>query len=99
MSIHVLGRTNNFKKLGDNIWECGWWKLTEEQIQGLIGSNIFFHKHKLEPSFYGGTIRGYRVQNEGPYEGQIVFEFEFQQTCRNISTDRKGWSLESKIVE
>lgn len=98
MPIHVLERTNNFVKLGDNIWECGWWKLGEDRVQDLIGSEIYFHKKKLESSFYGGTIRSYRIEPEGPHQGQIVFQFEFQQVCRNIKTDGKGWALESKIV-
>ena len=99
MSIHVLEPVNNFIKLRDNIWECGWWKLDEDKIQDLIGSEIYFHKKRLEPSFYGGTIRGYRLEQEGPHQGKVVFEFEFQQTCRNIKTNGAGWSLEMKLVD
>ena len=98
MPIHVLEKQTNFVKLGNNIWECGWWKLKEEQVQNLIGSEIYFHKKKLEPSFYGGTIRSYRFAQEGDYEGQVIFEFEFQQKCRNIKTTSTGWSREAKIV-
>jgi hypothetical protein len=98
MKVHLLEPVNNFIKLRDNIWECGWWKLEENKVQELIGSEIFFHKKRLEPSFYGGTIKGYRVEQEGPYQGRIVFEFEFQPACRNIKTDGTGWSMEMKIV-
>jgi len=98
MPIHVLEPVNNFKKLRDNLWECGWWRLAENQVQDLLGSSIFFHKKRLEPSFYGGTIKGYRIEEEGPYQGRVVFEFEFQPACRNIKTDGTGWFLEMKIV-
>lgn len=99
MSIHLLEPVNNFVKLQDKIWQCGWWKLEEDKVQELIGSEIYFHKKRSEPSFYGGTIKGYRVEQEGPHQGRVVFEFEVQQTCRNIKTDGKGWSLEMKIVK
>ncbi len=98
MKIHLLKAVNNFVKLHDNIWECGWWKLEETRAQELIGSEIYFHKKRLEPSFYGGTLRGYRVEPEGPYQGRVVFEFEFQPTCRDIKTGGTGWTLEMKIV-
>ena len=98
MHIHVLEPVNNFVKLHDNVWECGWWNLEENKVRELIGSDIFFHKKRLEPSFYGGKIRGYRIEQEGPYEGKIVFEFEFKQACRNIKTDSTGWSMEVKII-
>jgi hypothetical protein len=98
MSIHVLEPVNNFIKLRDNIWECGWWKLGEDKVQELNGSEIYFHKKRLEPSFFGGTIRGYRIEQEGPYQGKVVFEFEFKPACRNIKTNGTGWSMEMKIV-
>ncbi|MDD5170452.1 MAG: hypothetical protein PHN75_16670 [Syntrophales bacterium] len=98
MSIHVLEPVNNFVKLRDNIWECGWWKLGEDRVQEHIGSQIYFHKKRLEPSFYGGIIRGYRIEQEGPRQGLMVFEFEFQPSCRNIRTDGTGWSMEMKVV-
>jgi hypothetical protein len=99
MSIHVLEPGNRFTKREDDLWECGWWKLKEEKVQELIGSEIYFHKKRSEPSFYGGTIRGYHIEQEGPCQGQVVFQFQFQQTCRNIKTDGKGWSSEMKIVK
>ena len=98
MKIHVLKPVNNFVKLQDNIWECGWWKLDENKVQQLIGSEIYFHKKRSEPSFYGGKIRGYRITQEAAHQGQIIFEFEFLPACRNIKTDGTGWSMEMKIV-
>ena len=98
MPIHVLEPNNNFVKLGDNLWECGWWKLGEEKIVDLVGTEIFFHKKRGEPSFYGGMIKSYRFEQEGPHQGGVVFEFEFQPACRNIKTNSTGWSMAAKIV-
>ncbi|MDQ5988605.1 MAG: hypothetical protein CSYNP_04366 [Syntrophus sp. SKADARSKE-3] len=98
MKIHVLKAINSFTKLRDDIWECGWWKLEENKVKQLIGGDIFFHKKKLEPSFYGGKILGYRIETATPHEGKIIFEFEFLPVCRNIRTDGTGWAVESKII-
>jgi hypothetical protein len=98
MKIHLTLNSNNFKKLKDNMWECGWWQVADDQAQQLIGHEIFFHKKRLEPSFYGGTIKGYRVDEEGQNQGKTVFMFEYSQECRNIVTDRSGWSKEMKII-
>jgi hypothetical protein len=99
MKIHLVERLNNFTKLKDKVWECGWWKLNENKAQKLVGGEIYFHKSRQEPSFYGGTILGFRVEQEGQYQGRIVFQFQYGQAFRNIRTDRSGWSLEMKIIE
>ena len=51
MKIHLTLSSNNFKKLKDNMWECGWWQVAEKQAQELIGHEIYFHKKRSEPSF------------------------------------------------
>jgi len=51
--------------------ESGWWKLKGDKAQELVGSEIYFHKKRLEPSFYGGTIVGYRVEQEGLHQGAL----------------------------
>jgi hypothetical protein len=73
VNIHLIEHMNNFAKLSDNVWESGWWTLDENKAQKLVGGEIFFHKKKQEPSFYGGTILGYRVEQDGEYEGKIIF--------------------------
>ena len=98
MKIHLTLSSNNFKKLKDNMWECGWWQVAEKQAQELIGHEIYFHKKRSEPSFYGGTIKGYRVDEEGQCRGKTIFMFEYGKECRNITTDRTGWSKEMKII-
>lgn len=98
MKIHVVEKTNNFKKVQGDTWESGGWKLGEEKARMLIGGNIYFHKGRDEPSFYGGTIKGCRIEEGGPNQGRITFEFQYRQDCRNIRTDRTGWSMKMKII-
>jgi len=99
MKIHLVEKLNNFNNLRDNIWECGWWKLKKDKAQELVGSEIYFHKKRLEPSFYGGKIVGYRVEQDGQHEGGTVFEFQYSHASRNVRTDKYGWSREMKIIE
>jgi hypothetical protein len=99
MQIHLIEKADNFNKLREKIWECGWWKLDEDKAKKLVGGHIYFHKKRSEPSFYGGSILGYRVKQEEPNQGRIIFEFEYRSACRGIKTDKIGWSIEKKIVQ
>lgn len=98
MQIHLIENADNFVKLRKNVWECGWWKLGEEEAKKLVGGHIYFHKTRSEPSFYGGAILGYRIKEDDPDRGKIIFEFEYKLACRGIKTEKTGWSLEKKIV-
>jgi hypothetical protein len=99
MQIHLVEKANNFTKLQEKVWECGWWQLDEDEAKKLVGGNIYFHKKRTEPSFYGGSIRGYRVEPDEPNRGRIIFEFEYQSACRGIKTGKLGWSIAKKIVQ
>jgi hypothetical protein len=97
MNIHLVEPLNHFVKLQDNVWESGWWKLDEDKAKKLVGENIYFHKKRQEPSFYGGTILGYRVNSDGEYQGKIIFKLRYSPSCRNVRTDRSGWKKDVKL--
>jgi hypothetical protein len=99
MNIHLVEPLNHFVKLNDNVWESGWWKLNENQAKKLVGGKIYFHKKRQEPSFYGGTILGYRIHQDGEYQGKIVFKLQHNLSCRNVSTGKSGWSKDVKVIE
>jgi hypothetical protein len=99
MNIHLVEPLNHFVKLQDNVWESGSWKLDEVQAKKLVGGEIYFHKKRLEPSFYGGTILGYRVHQEGENQGRIVFKLQYSLACRNVSTNKSGWNKLMKITQ
>jgi hypothetical protein len=99
MKIHLVEHTNNFVKLHDNVWESGGWKLDEGRAQKLVGGEIYFHKKRTEPSFYGGTVLDYRVEQEGQDSGKIVFKLQYRRECRDVRTDKSGWSNKMKITE
>jgi hypothetical protein len=99
VNIHLVEPLNHFVKLQDNVWESGWWKLDEDKAKKLVGGEIYFHKKRQEPSFYGGSILGYRVNEDGEYQGKIIFKLEHRQSCRNIRTDKSGWKKDVKIID
>lgn len=99
MNIHLVEPLNHFVKLKENVWESGMWGLDDNQAKKLVGGKIYFHKKRQEPSFYGGTILGYRVQQDGESQGKIVFQLQHSQSCRNVCTDKSGWSKDMKIIE
>jgi hypothetical protein len=98
MGIHLVEPLNHFVKLKDNVWESGWWRLDESEAKKLIGSEIYFHKKRQEPSFYGGTILEYRVSHDGEYPGRIIFTLRHSLSCRNVRTDKTGWTKDVKII-
>ena len=99
MNIHLVEPLNHLVKLQDDIWESGWWRLDEDKAKKLVGGEIYFHKKRQESSFYGGNILGYRVKEDGEYQGKIIFKLQFSQSCRNVRTDKSGWNKDVKIVE
>ena len=98
MKIHLIENSNNFTRLRENVWESGWWRLDEAKARELVGAEIYFHKKRLEPSFYGGTIVGYRMEKDGQHQGRTVFEFQYSHASRNVRTGKCGWSREMKII-
>jgi hypothetical protein len=99
MNVHLIEPANHFVKLKENVWESGSWRLEESQAKKLVGGEIYFHKKRQEPSFYGGKILGYRVHPDGESQGKIVFQLQHQLSCRNVCTSKSGWSKDVKIIE
>jgi len=98
MNIHMVEPANKFVKLPDSQWESGWWILDENKARELVGGEIYFHKKQQEPSFFGGIITGYRIEQGESNQGKIVFTLQYNAACRNVKTDKNGWSKRMKII-
>ncbi len=98
MNIHMVEPLNNFVKLPDNHWESGWWTIDESKARELVGGEIYFHKKQQEPSFFGGTITGYRTEQQEDHRGKVAFTLRYNAACRNVKTDKNGWSKKMKII-
>lgn len=80
-----------------NEWESGYWAVTEETAQKLIGSVLYLHRAKLHASHFGGTILGFRIEESGPEAGKLVFKLRADADRKGVKTDGKGWSKDYKI--
>lgn len=98
MNIHIIELSNNFVKLPQDKWESGLKGFDENKAKKLIGGEIYFHRKRDEPSFFGGSITGYRADQDEENKVKIVFTFEYHDTCRNVLTDKLGWSKNIKCV-
>ena len=99
MNIHLVEPLNHFVKLQDDIWESGSWRLDEDKAKKLVGGEIFFHRRRPDPSFYGGTILGYRFSQDEVDQGKVIFKLQYSHSCRNVSTNKSGWIKDMKITE
>jgi len=99
--IHLIERIGNMKCIDKNIalWESGWWAVSTEKAEKLIGGRIFFHKAQDKPSFFGGKITKYRIETEGEWVGRILFSFTTGMEFKGVTTSREGWGMEKKFVE
>lgn len=79
-------------------WESGWWKLSSDMAEKLVGGEIYFHKAQAKPSYFGGLVLSYRVETEGEWPGRIVFRFRAGQEFKGVDAGTRGWGMEKKIV-
>jgi len=97
--IHLIETDpNRLTLLEKQDWESGSWNLIEAKAKQLVGGSILFHKKKREPSFFGGVILNYRIQDKAVLKGQVIFKFQYLADHRNVATDNKGWSGDMKVV-
>lgn len=99
MNIHIVEAKNNFVKLSNDEYESGCLQLDEVKAKKLVGGDIFFHKTRGEPSFYGGKILDYRVDDSNSHRGMIIFKLKYCGSSRNVRTEKTGWSKAIKITD
>ena len=99
-AIHLLERLDNVRKIDKsrNEWETGYWAVTEDIAQKLIGSVLYLHRGKARSSHFGGDILDYRVEQSGPEAGRVVFKLRAKADCKDVKIDGKGWSKDAKIL-
>ena len=98
--IHFVERSDKVRKIDKsrNEWESGYWPLTEQVAQKLVGSVLYLHRTKLASSHFGGDILDYRIEQSGQETGRVVFKLRAKADCKGVKIDGKGWSKDCKIV-
>ncbi len=84
--------------IGQDIYESGYWDLSLAKANHLVGQDIYFHERQDAPSFFGGIIQSFKISNNAPWRGRVIFTFKALQDHKNIKTNRAGWSMEMKIA-
>ena len=99
-AIHFIERTDHVRKTDKlkNEWESGFWPVTEETAQKLVGASLYLHRTKNQPSHFGGRILSYRMVETGPSAGSVVFIVRATVDCKDVKVDSKGWSKDYKIL-
>jgi hypothetical protein len=98
-AVHFIERADNVRKTdkNKNEWESGFWTMTEELAQKLVGASLHLHRSRSQPSHFGGRILGYRIEQSGPSAGTVVFTVRATVDCKDVKTDAKGWANDKKI--
>jgi hypothetical protein len=96
--IHVIERDNRMIRLEGDLWESGYWAAPEATAKQLVGGSILFHKKQKEPSFFGGLILKYRIQDKGVYMGRVLFTFQYEPDHRGVLAEGGSWSQAMKVV-
>ncbi len=67
-------------------YESGFWTLYESEAERLVNGMLYLHQKKAEPSYFGGTISGFRLSTDmEPYPGKIVFTVTAQENGKDVS--------------
>src|SRR5262245_42504654 len=80
------------------IYESGFWDITEAQANALRDGLIYFHEQGKPPSYLGGRVLDWRIDErpKGKKERGIVFKFQALRECRGVRWEGRrintGWS-------
>ncbi|MHB0982504.1 MAG: hypothetical protein ACYC02_03880 [Thiobacillus sp.] len=99
-TIHFVERLQNVHRVDKdkNEWESGYWVVSEDTAQRLVGGYIYLHRGQDEPSHFGGKILSFHVHPNGLEAGRIVFRFHAGLEFKGVKAGRDGWGNEKKIV-
>lgn len=99
-AIHVIEHEVSTKRVSKDsyIHDSGDWTLSEERAKSLVGGDMYLHRHQTDPSHFGGRILSYRVHEDGPLKGRVVFRIEPSMAHKGVRTGREGWAMEIKFV-
>ena len=101
LAVHFIEKLGHDSQVvGTGEWESGWWAISEARAQRLVeeAGSIYLHSARNEPSHWGGTVIGYRVQQGGELNGRIVIRFRPSREHKGVRTDSTGWGQEKKFV-
>ena len=101
-SIHFVERKNNVRKVQGTIdeWESGFWVVSHETADRLVGGDLYLHSRQAAASHFGGLILGWRAISDSAQpdiDGRIVFHIRATPAHRGVKIGPDGWGNEKNI--
>lgn len=98
--IHFVETLRRMRALGSGSpeWESGhWWRVGKANADALIGGDIYFHTAQSAPSYAGGIITGYRIEErQGDLKGRYVFTYRPSPEHVGVLAGLDGWAWRYK---
>jgi hypothetical protein len=99
-SLHLLNKDGpKFPQpcqVGSGLMESGYWRVSIERAEQVIGHSIHFHRRKAEPAFVSGIVTDFRREHyttkKGNTSPRTIFIFTPTEDAQ-IITDAIGWTL------
>ena len=101
LSVHFVARreenTEKLRRLSDNTYESGNWRVPAQKADSLKGAQIHLHERQKARSWVAGLIEDWRWSPAEP--DRVIFRFKRDDTlCRE---EPNGWGSgsEKKYVQ
>lgn len=100
-----LPRHVDFAEGEKDTYFSGYWDMTPEQAEELIGGNIYLHTAKAERSYFGGRVLSYALEqfeDEGVNrDSGIRFKFLALKDCKNVAWrgNKRAMAHSSGIID
>lgn len=97
--IHLIEKLELIRRIEATAgeYESGFWKVGHRTAGELVGRDIYFHKKRVGPSFFGGRILSFRIQPDGKYADRVIFRFHAMPSHQGLTTGSDGWGMEKRI--
>lgn len=101
-SIHFVERKNNVHKVQGTTdeWESGYWVVSRETADRLVGGDLYLHQKQDMASHFGGVILGWRAiddPDQPDVHGRLIFRIRATPQHRGIKVGPDGWGNEKKL--
>lgn len=100
-ALHVIEHGTSVKRVSPDSWvhDSGDWTVSEETAKMLVGGDMYLHRNQSKPSHFGGKILSYRIHENGPLKGKVIFRIDPTMAHKDVVTAPAGWGMEMKIVK
>jgi hypothetical protein len=70
--IHLIEKRGLFQRIDGNIYESGYWDISTQTADELIGGDIHFHKKQKEPSLRVSACGGLSIPHPKRFDSPLT---------------------------